>query len=538
MARVRLTAGLFLSAVLVGLLLIQPNRPSAVTWQALTMKPLELPVLLFGALALGRWITVPAAVVATVLILLSTLKFADLAAYEAFGRSFDPVVDMNLVPAGFRLLSGSIGVPATAAAAAFVVIALVLLGWLVFAGLRSWGRAGARLPSGGRYAAATLSAAFVALSAADVRAALQEGVQWNPPGTAFSARTAILEGRGILRSQAALEEFHAAAEADPWQEREGGFARLDGRDIVIVFIESYGRAAYDNPLYAPRHGETVQQGEIALARTGLAARSGWLTSPVIGGRSWLAHGTLASGLELGDQRRYGAMLTSPRRTLFDIANDAGYHTLAVAPAIVLPWPEGPQFGFREILDADDLGYAGLPFNWVTMPDQYTLAAFERLAPRDAPLLAEIALISSHAPWTPVAEMVPWDDVGDGSIFDEMATAGPTPREVWSDRDSIRDHYGRSLDYSLQAVLSWAALSRESAPLIVVLGDHQAAATISQDGGMDVPVHLIGPPEVLAFFDGWNWSEGLTPAGELPVWPMSAFRDRFLAATSGPGEDRS
>ena len=47
------------------------------------------------------------------------------------------------------------------------------------------------------------------------------------------------------------------------------------------------------------------------------------------------------------------------------------------PAITLPWPEADWFGYDRVLAARDLGYRGQPFNWVTMPDQFTLAAFER-----------------------------------------------------------------------------------------------------------------------------------------------------------------
>ena len=44
------------------------------------------------------------------------------------------------------------------------------------------------------------------------------------------------------------------------------------------------------------------------------------------------------------------------------------------PAITLAWPEAGYFGYDRVLAAHDLGYRGLPFNWVTMPDQFTLAA--------------------------------------------------------------------------------------------------------------------------------------------------------------------
>ena len=54
------------------------------------------------------------------------------------------------------------------------------------------------------------------------------------------------------------------------------------------------------------------------------------------------------------------------------------------PAITLAWPEAGCFGYDRVLAADDLGYRGRPFSWVTMPDQFTLAALERRCSRRAP----------------------------------------------------------------------------------------------------------------------------------------------------------
>ena len=172
-----------------------------------------------------------------------------------------------------------------------------------------------------------------------------------------------------------------------------------------------------------------------------------------------------------------------------------------------------------------------------MPDQYTLAAFDRATlDHEEPLMTEIALISSHAPWTPVPHMVPWVKIGDGSIFDAKATLGPSPKQVWADPDRIRDHYGRSLDYTLRTVLSWATLPRGLPPLLILLGDHQPAEFVAQAGGKDVPIHLIGPADTLRLFDEWGWAEGLQPAAAQEVWPMAAFRDRFLRATSEAGAE--
>ena len=167
-----------------------------------------------------------------------------------------------------------------------------------------------------------------------------------------------------------------------------------------------------------------------------------------------------------------------------------------------------------------------------MPDQFTLASLDRqlLAPAPrAPFFVETALISSHAPWTPIPPIVPWDQLGDGRIFDPYATAGDPPDVVWRDPDRVRDQYRQSLDYVLRTVAAFAARTPRPT-LFIVLGDHQPAAFVSGDpANRDVPIHLIGPPSVLAHLDPWGYTPGLIPAADAPVWPMEAFRDRFLTA---------
>ncbi|MEL6518280.1 MAG: hypothetical protein AAFQ39_11220 [Pseudomonadota bacterium] len=142
---------------------------------------------------------------------------------------------------------------------------------------------------------------------------------------------------------------------------------------------------------------------------------------------------------------------------------------------------------------------------------------------------QVALISSHAPWTPIADMVPWEDVGDGTIFNEMAARGPAPKDLWRDRDAVRAAYGRAVDYSLQATFSHVARLGDAAPLVIVAGDHQAAGFVAGSDNMDVAVHMIGPPEVLDLIGHWGWSDGLIPATDGPVRRMDTFRNDFLDA---------
>jgi hypothetical protein len=214
--------------------------------------------------------------------------------------------------------------------------------------------------------------------------------------------------------------------------------------------------------------------------------------------------------------------------------------VAAMPAISLAWPEGQYFGYDQIYDAHNFGYAGLPFNWVTMPDQYVLSALHKReleGVNRSPVMAEIALISSHAPWTPIAELVPWNEVGDGQIFDVQAQAGPSPESVWSDVDSIRSHYRQAIEYMLNTLVSYVQEYGDENLVILLLGDHPPAPMVSGDPNTrQVPVHLIAKdPQVIDAIAHWQWHPGLLPGTDAPVWRMDSLRDKFVEAFSEAGD---
>lgn len=523
---------IFLAALILWIVLIAPNDPGMINPAALLALPLELPVILLAlALARGAWVTALRGVFVAVLVLLTLLKAADMALFTAFSRPFNPVADLPLVAAGWNLGSGSAGTPMAALA---VVAALGIVALLAAALWWATGQWAGRHASPSRHAGLTLGlAASAALMLGDMAEALSSpNLAADTPASASIARYAVRKADTVWRTLADLGAFRRAAAADPWVNRAAALDRLRNRDTIILFLESYGRASFDAPLYAPAHTATLRAAEPALAAAGLATRSGWLTSPIAGGQSWLAHGTFAGGLMIDGQIRYDALLQSPRRTLFHLARDTGLRTAAIMPAITMPWPEGRRLGFGTVLSAADLGYRGKAFNWVTMPDQFTLAAFDRLVARGN-LFAQIALISSHAPWTPVPDLLPWGAIADGTEFDVIATSGDPPQVVWRDRDRVRDQYRRSISYTLRTVMSWAARQSEDPPLMVILGDHPPAAFVSLIDSRDVPVHVIGPPDLVARFDAFGWTPGLIPDPATLPLPMESFRDRFLSAfTSG------
>ncbi|MEM9247568.1 MAG: sulfatase [Pseudomonadota bacterium] len=516
------------------LVLIQPNHPAAMTWGALRIFALELPVIVLALIALpARSILTQCvrAALALSLTVIAALKFADFLTFTALSRGFNPVSDLTLIHAAFRLASGTFGEVAAVALSLGLLAAVVAVAAVLWWATGVWARL--PRPRGVAWGTGALAFGVAVLAIIEIGGLMGRWpLPFNPPGAAFTARVGAERVALIRTTLADLRAFDAAAREDAMAGRPGLFARLD-RDLIIVYIESYGRGALDNPRYADRIHATLDAAGPALSDAGLAVRTGWLDAPTRGGQSWLTHMSLASGMRIDGQSRYAAALASNRATLFDHASAAGLTTVAVMPAITLPWPESAAFGFDRVYAAADLGYEGLPFNWVTMPDQFTLHALDtRIRPEaSAPIVAQVALISSHAPWVPVPDILDWNDIGDGSEFDGMATAGDPPEVVWRDRDRVRTQYGLAVDYALRVALDWAARQRDEAPLMLILGDHQPAEFVAGDRRPDVPAHLIGPAELVDGAASWGWTPGMVPDPSGPVDGMETMRDRLIALVS-------
>ena len=172
-----------------------------------------------------------------------------------------------------------------------------------------------------------------------------------------------------------------------------------------------------------------------------------------------------------------------------------------------------------------------------MPDQYTLDAFQRLelAPSDrTPVMAEIDLVSSHHPWTPLPQHGRLVERRRRLGLRRHAGAGRVRRRrCCRDPDAVRSAYGESIEYSLSS----AGLVRRRPTattnlVLVVLGDHQPHSIVSgDDAGHDVPITRHRPRPGGAGPDR-RAGAGRTACGptpDAPVWPMDAFRDRFLTA---------
>src|ERR1700743_3031723 len=247
------------------------------------------------------------------------------------------------------------------------------------------------------------------------------------PGSPLAPASASgLAVQTVQRTSAAINDparFEAATRApDPESTVPAAdlLTGLRGKDVIIAFVESYGQVAVQGSSFSPAIDSVLHQQNGMLTSAGWSTQSAWLTSPTFGGISWLAHSTLEAGLWVDSNQRYNELLASQRFTLSDAFKKAGWHTVADDPSDNTVWKAGTSFyHYDQLFNKFEVGYQGPHFSYSAMPDQYTLSAFQHneLTPGHQPVMAEIDLTSSHIPWAPLPTMVPWNKVGNGSIFD-------------------------------------------------------------------------------------------------------------------------
>jgi hypothetical protein len=521
-----------LAGLLVLLALNAPNELERLTPGAFVRVPVE------ALLGVGLLLVLPARarrpvaiVIGVGLGLLAIMKIVDMGFYSVLDRPFDPVLDWALLDSAWIFVMESYGqLGAFAAGMTASVLAVALLVLMT----RSVSRL-TRLAVQHRTNA--LRGAAV-LGAASVLCALL-GVQVVPDVPVSSlAYDHALQAHASLQDRRA---FAAAIADDAFRDTPGEqlLTALQGKDVVFAFVESYGRDVVVEPEYAAQIGAVLADGDRRLRAAGFGSRSAFLTSPTAGGVSWLAHATLLSGVWVDNQQRYDTLVESDRLTLGSAFRRADWRTVGVMPGVTSEWPQGESFfGYEWIYGARNVGYRGPRFRWAAMPDQYALSVFqrgERTSPERAAVMAEISLVSSHIPWTAIPELVDWDDVGDGSVFHTVAGTGESAETIWSDRSLVRAAYQRAIEYSLNTLISYVETYGDRDLVLVFLGDHQPGRVITGAGASrDVPVTIVaGDPTVLDRIAGWGWTEGLQPAPQAPVWPMDAFRDRFLTAFGPP-----
>ena len=516
--------------------LVAPIRPWLLTPGSFVRLPLEGLVVVGLAVALPTrarrivpWLAGPA------LGVLVLIKLFDLGFFMFLDRPFNPVEDWSYLPIGVATVGATFGnrdAHLVVAAAVVIGLAALVIPALAVGQLT---RVAALHRERSLRTVAVLTAVWA--------------LCW-----VFGAQISGLGIASTSAAQLAVNEVHAVqadlrdqarfgaliARKDPYRDTPPNrlLKGLRGKDVLLVFIESYGQMAVQGTSFSPAIDDVVNAGTQQLQADGFSSRSGWLTSSTWGGGSWLADATLQSGVWVDTPSRYSELIASKRLTLSAAFRRAGWRTIADLPATHVAWPEGHSFYHydktlvearwevaQESWDRKSLGYHGPGFGFSPMPDQYALQGLQRLelATRHRPpVFSEIFLTSSHEPWTRIPPLIAWNRLGNGSIFWRL------PIERTGLTDPQRG-YAESIQYSLRALYSFVERYGTKNTVLVVLGDEQPARII-EPAGREVPITIIAhDPNVIRRLASWGWTDGMLPAPTAPVWLEGAFRDRFFNA---------
>jgi hypothetical protein len=514
--------GFFLGLALIWALFLPTASERGLTLDPRPPLALLMVVALLAFLALARrkaarglrW------VLALALILLAGLQFADGKVEQVMDRPLDLYFDLRHVPNLLGLYLGAAG------GRGITVVATAIIGFLLIVAVVARALDGIdRAMERPDTAARALLVALVGV----VLTAVPVGKSGIINGGAFGATAH--QASAAWRAFAALhglDRRYDAALAAP-QPDPGPLPGLKGRDVYLIFVESYGTVALDEPAYRKVLSPALDNFAATVREAGYQLVSSRLVSPTYGGGSWLAHGTLASGVKL-DQVLNELVLNGDRKGLPRYLSAAGYRTVEIMPGIKKPYPEGAFWGFDAHDYAAELGYTGPEFGWFSIPDQYTLAQFSarELAQGHKPLFAQLVLVSSHTPFAPVPPyLADWSDAGAFMTVAQTDWAKIYAPPDWNDLDPS---YLASIAYDLQTLGAWLARLDNSA-LVIILGDHQPPElTTGTDHLWTVPIYVLArDPDLVKPFAALGYVATADPPILVQPEGMEKFLGEFLTA---------
>ncbi|MDY6945592.1 MAG: sulfatase-like hydrolase/transferase [Pseudomonadota bacterium] len=510
-------------ALVAALLLLNLMLTFHNVWPTIFVRPSgELSIELAGTLLLlAAWRGLRGApprgllVVLAIAFLLGTLgRYAEVTAPALYGREVNLYWDLPHVTS----LTGMV----TRVASAWMILALIVgivagLASLYFVALWSLRRVAGALESPHMRVALSIAA-----SAVIVGFTLENLREQRPVIPRFARPISQTYAEQFAKVGRAITEHGALRELPPSPALSSTLSVIGRSDVIVVFVESYGRVAYD------RHDffDALAPARAALADaardTGRSIASGYVLSPTFGGGSWLAHLNFLSGVEVRDTGRAQLLMTQTRRTFGNALAEHGYRRVGLMPGLKWNWPEGVFYGFDQIYDDASLDYRGPSFGWWRIPDQFSLAKLDELelAPRAAgasarePVFTFFPTINTHTPFRPTPPyQADWSRMLSANPFDEAALRQSLQQQPgWND---MAESYQGSVAYSLQTLAGYLRKQPRDDLIIIVVGDHQPPAMVSGlNAPWDVPVHIItSNASVLATLQGCGFVPGVVPAPE-------------------------
>jgi hypothetical protein len=506
-------------------------------WPTLWIRPsyelsIELGVLLSGVVAYAAWRgSVPRALHVALLVLLLLLvigRYAEVTAPALYGRPVNFYWDARHLPAVGAML---------AKVAPWWMIVAIVAGLAAFFGAVTFvlSFALARVTNAVRVRAARRALGALAIVLVGTYTA-SHAFEWKARYwyALPVAATYLQQADFLLDAYAASKDRKLPSAPLP----ASNFRRLEGGNVLLMFLESYGAVTYDAleiaKIVAPARTEFAD----AVHATGRRVLSTFVESPTFGGGSWLAHISLMSGMEIRDPGDYAVLMTQRRDTLPKAFSAAGYHSIAVMPGTRNAWPEGAFYGFDEIYAEHEVDYRGPDFGWWRIPDQFTLSRVGPLAAQDdrqRPVFAFLPTINTHIPFVPIPPYQPdWQRLTTDEPFAPTAVAASNARTP--DWLNLGEPYAESFAYTFTYLAGYVRERMPADAVLILLGDHQPAASVTGEGARwDVPVHVVTRNDAIAdSLLAAGFVEGETlPAHERAARKMHELTPILLNAFNAP-----
>ena len=520
--------------------LVAPDQPQYLTLTGFLRLPLEGLVLIALALVLPRTPRRILAVIAgLVLALVVVLKVINYEIFTTFDRPFDPLGDTSQLGNGIETLRSLVGRTETKLIEVGVVVGVVVLAVLLDLSMLRLTRVAADNRRWALRAVAGLGAVWALCWVFGAQL-----ISHTPIASTISAGLVVDEVHAVQADIHDRGVFASEIKHDPFRNTPTNrlLTALRGKDVLLVFVEAYGQLAVQGASFSPEVDAALAEGNKRLASAGFSSRSGFLTSATFGGISWLAHSSLQSG---SGSTASTATTSSCRQQALHARRGVQAGRVADRRRRAIERPPlaagGDVLPLRQDLQplSGRLPRPHLHLRVDARPVH--LLGAQRLElgkPHRQPLFAEVDTVSSHMPWNRIPETVPWNKVGNGSIYNHTPEIHETGA-FWSNPPRVQAAYGKSIVYSLNTLTSFVQHYGKKNLVMIVLGDHQPLPVVSgQHPNHDVPISIIAhDPKVLKQIGSWGWGAG--PAAQPARAGLADERvpqplpHRIRLATGGP-----
>jgi hypothetical protein len=268
-------------------------------------------------------------------------------------------------------------------------------------------------------------------------------------------------------------------------------------DIYLLFVESYGRLLYKNSSLRVPYLRCMDSCESLLLHNGLNASTGFSTSPVSGGQSWVSYSTVMFGYNIRNQGTFNSLLKNPAMAhydnLFRVLNRQGYKTYRLnamppASALEIPWETYSRFySIDKWINFSDLNYTGRLYGFgPSPPDQYSLNFAGRYIDNNSagPHALFFITQTTHNPfYSPDSLASDWQ-----SLNSERDTIS-FHASVFLKKPRVSD-YAKAVRYDLSALIQFIIQVPDPNAIFILIGDHQPPVITTAQDGFETPVHII------------------------------------------------